>query len=348
MKAAVLNNLRQPLDILSGLAPEKLHRGQVLVRLAYSGVCHSQLMEARGKRGLDPYLPHLLGHEGTGLVVEVGDGVTKVGPGDKVILGWIKGSGLDGGGTHYTHNGRAINAGGVTTFNEYAVVSENRVTPLPDGVPMDIGVLFGCAIPTGAGIITNEIRPAPGSSIAIFGLGGIGLSALMATRLYDCGMVIAIDVSDDKLALAREFGATHTINSSQRDAVAEVRALSGGKGVDYSVDASGLCAVIENAFDSVRRGGGLCVFASHPEQGQMIRLDPFELICGKQIRGSWGGACNPDEDIPRFAGLYRQGKLPLEKLITRRYKLEQINDALDDLENKRVGRPLVEIDPTIS
>lgn len=348
MKAAVLNNLRQPLDILSGLVPEKLHRGQVLVRLAYSGVCHSQLMEARGKRGVDPYLPHLLGHEGTGMVVEVGDGVTKVGPGDKVILGWIKGSGLDGGGTHYTHNGRAINAGGVTTFNEYAVVSENRVTPLPDGVPMDIGVLFGCAIPTGAGIITNEIRPVPGSSIAIFGLGGIGLSALMATKLYECGMVIAIDVSDDKLALAREFGATHTINSSQRDVVAEVRTLSGGKGVDYSVDASGLCAVIENAFDSVRRGGGLCVFASHPEQGQMIRLDPFELICGKQIRGSWGGACNPDVDVPRFADLYRRGKLPLEKLITQRYKLEQINDALDDLENKRVGRPLVEIDPTIN
>jgi S-(hydroxymethyl)glutathione dehydrogenase/alcohol dehydrogenase len=264
-----------------------------------------------------------------------------------VILGWIKGNGLDGGGARYADGASIINAGGVTTFNECAVVSENRVVPLPDGVPMDVGVLFGCAIPTGAGIVTNELRPVPGSTIAIFGLGGIGLSALMATMLYGCDKVIAVDVSEDKLALAKEFGATHTLNASGTDVVGRIRELTGSKGVDYSVDASGVCAVIEQAFNSVRRGGGLCVFASHPEQGSVIRLDPFELICGKQIRGSWGGASNPDADIPKFAALYRQGKLPLEKLLTRRYRLDQINEALEDLEQKRVNRPLIELDPAI-
>jgi S-(hydroxymethyl)glutathione dehydrogenase / alcohol dehydrogenase len=347
IKAAVLSRLCEPLEIRSDLIPEKLRHGQVLVQLAYSGVCHSQLMEARGKRGEDPYLPHLLGHEGTGKVLEIGEGVTKVRPGDLVILGWIKGKGLDGGGTRYAAGDVVINAGGVTTFNERAVVSENRLVQLPEGVPMDIGVLFGCAIPTGAGIISNEIRPVAGSSIAIFGLGGIGLSALMATMLCNCRMVIAVDVSEEKLNLAREFGATHTINPASGNVVDRIRALTNGKGVDYSVDASGLCSVIEEAFNAVRRGGGLCVFASHPEHGQLIRLDPFELICGKQIQGSWGGACNPDSDIQKFADLYRQGRLPLEKLITRRYTLLQINEALNDLEQKRVARPLIEIDTTI-
>jgi S-(hydroxymethyl)glutathione dehydrogenase / alcohol dehydrogenase len=348
MKAAVLTHLNKPLDIMSGIERSAPERGQVLVKLAYSGVCHSQLMEVRGRRGEDPHLPHLLGHEGSGQVISVGEGVRKVSPGDLVVLGWIKGSGLDSGGVQYHCDSLAqtINAGGVTTFNEYALVSENRVVPLPPGVPLDIAVLFGCAVPTGAGIITNDLRPVAGSSIAVFGLGGIGMSALMATMLFQCTKVIAIDVSADKLALARSFGATHTIDASTSDPVSEIRALTDGLGVDYAVEASGQVKVIEQAFTSIRRGG-VCVFASHPEQGNTISIDPYELICGKQIRGSWGGSSNPDRDIPMFAQLYMEGKLPLEKLITKRYPLEAINDALDDLEGHRVGRPLIEIDATI-
>ncbi len=346
MKAAVLIRLNQPLEIVEGIEHEPPGYGQVLVKLAYSGVCHSQLMEVRGRRGPDPYLPHLLGHEGTGRVVRVGAGVAKVHPGDLVVLGWIKGSGLDGGGTKYRCGcmPQPLNAGGVTTFNEYALVSENRVVPLPDGVPLDVAVLFGCAVPTGAGIITNDLQPAPGSTIAIFGLGGIGMSALMATMLYQCSKVIAVDVSDDKLALARSFGATQTIDARAIDPVAEIHTLTEGRGVDYAVEASGLTSVIEQAFASIRRGGGVCVFASHPQHGSRISLDPYELICGKQIRGSWGGSSNPDRDIPMFAKLYREGKLPLEKLITKRYPLASINEALDDLEQQRVARPLIEID----
>jgi S-(hydroxymethyl)glutathione dehydrogenase / alcohol dehydrogenase len=306
-------------------------------------------MEVRGRRGADAYLPHLLGHEGSGKVIQVGEGVSKVKPNDLVVLGWIKGSGLDGGGARYrcTCIPREINAGGVTTFNEYALVSENRVVLLPAGVPLDIAVLFGCAVPTGAGIVTNDLRPEPGSSVAVFGLGGIGMSALMATMLFDCAKVIAVDVSADKLSLARSFGATHTVDATQADPVSEIRSMTGGLGVDYAVEASGQAGVIEQAFESVRRAGGVCVFASHPEHGKRISIDPYELICGKQIRGSWGGSSNPDRDIPMFAKLYLEGRLPLEKLITKRYPLEAINDALDDLEHRRVGRPLIEIDPMV-
>jgi S-(hydroxymethyl)glutathione dehydrogenase/alcohol dehydrogenase len=215
-------------------------------------------------------------------------------------------------------------------------------------VPLDVAVLFGCAVPTGAGIVRNDLRPAPGSSIAIFGLGGIGMSALMATMLYDCRRVIAVDLSPGKLDLAREFGATDVIDAGAGDPVARIHDLTGGAGVDYAVEASGRGRVIEQAFESVRRGGGLCVFASHPAHGERISIDPYELISGKQIRGSWGGSCKPDEDIPEFARLFREGRLPLEKLLTRRYSLDEINEALDDLEEGRVGRPLIEIDPTIA
>jgi S-(hydroxymethyl)glutathione dehydrogenase/alcohol dehydrogenase len=346
MKAAVLEQLNAPLVIRNDVECGEPGRGQVLVKIAYSGVCHSQLMEARGRRGADAYLPHLLGHEGTGTVVKIGDGVTKVRSGDLVVLGWLKGTGLDSGGARYgcACMANGINAGGVTTFNEYALVSENRVVPLPPGVPLDVGVLFGCAVPTGAGIVTNDIKPRLGSTIAIFGLGGIGMSALMATMLYECATVIAVDVAPDKLELARSFGATHTLDARTSDVVGEIRKLTSNAGVDYAIEASGQARVIEQAFESVKRGGGVCVFASHPEHGQKISIDPYELICGKQIRGSWGGGSNPDRDIPIFAELYRQGRLPLEKLLSKRYPLEAINDALDDLENQLVGRPLIEID----
>lgn len=346
MKAAVLVSLKEPLVLAHDLQVPALRAGQVLVKLAYSGVCHSQLMESRGRRGEDAWLPHLLGHEGSGVVLETGDKVSKVRAGDRVILGWIKGQGIEAGGAQYLRGTQAVNAGGVTTFNEFAVVSENRLVALPEGVPMDVAVLFGCAIPTGAGLVMNEIDPKPDASFAVFGLGGIGLSALMATQLYTPRLVVAVDVSDEKLALAREFGASHTINSARQDVAAELKKIV-PDGVDYSVEASGQATVIEMAFQAVRRNGGLCVFASHPEHGARIRLDPYDLICGKQIRGTWGGASRPDADVPRLAALYRQGRLPLERLVGKRYTLDDINLALDDLEAGRVARPLIEIDATL-
>ena len=178
-------------------------------------------------------------------------------------------------------------------------------------------------------------------------MGGIGLSALMVCQLYEFTQVIAVDVSQDKLELAKELRATHLINASEIDPVVAIREITGGEGVDYSIESAGQIRTIEQAFASVRRGTGWCVFASHPSSGQKISLDPFDLISGKRITGTWGGDSNPDRDIPRFAELYLAGKLPLEKLISRRYSLDDINDALDDLENKRVTRPLIEINSTL-
>lgn len=341
-KAAILYETGKPLVIDTiGLPP--LSRGHVCVKLEYSGICNSQLMEVRGKRGDDKYLPHLLGHEGSGTIISVGDGVTKVKPGDKVILGWIKGTGLDVSGPKFRKGSQIINAGAVTTFSTHTIVSENRCFKLPDGIPMDLAVLFGCAIPTGAGIVLNQVKPVAGSSIAVFGLGGIGLSALMAISLFNCSKIIAVDVEESKLALARDCGATHVLNCANMDTVQEILRLTCGNGLDYAVEASGSTRSIEVAFESVRKFGGLCVFASHPPAGEKILLDPHDLICGKRIEGSWGGGCSPDTDIPKFAERYLAGKLPLEKLIGNRYPLEQINQALKDLEQRNITRALIDM-----
>ena len=343
LKAAVLYQTSQPLVIEDGIEIPGLRPGQVLVKVAFSGLCHSQLMEVQGKRGKDTYLPHMLGHEGSGIIVRIGDGVSKVRPGDKVILGWIKGSGMDVPGAQFRKGDVTINAGGVTTFSNYTIVSENRCVPLPEGVPMDIAVLFGCAIPTGAGIVMNRIKPEKGSTMAIFGLGGIGLSALMMAVLYDCSSVIAIDVEDSKLSLAKDIGASHIVNSAKQDPLNAINEITEGKGVDYSIEASGLVKTIEIAFRAVRKFGGLCVFASHPQAGAKIEIDPYDLICGKRIEGSWGGSTNPDSDIPKLAALYRDGSLPLERFLGHRYNLEDINLALADLENRKVLRALIKM-----
>ena len=343
MKGAVLWEVNKPLIVETEIKIPELKSGQVLVKLEYSGVCHSQLMEARGKRGKDIYLPHLLGHEGSGQVVAIGDSVKKISVGDLVILGWIKGKGENVSGSKYQLGGKNVNSGPVTTFSTYSIVSENRVVPLPSGVPKDIAVLFGCALPTGAGIILNEIKPEKGSIILFMGLGGIGLSALMACSLFECETVIAIDINEEKLSLAQKFGATHIINSLDVDPLKEVKDITGGLGVDYSVEAAGRVETIEMAFKMLKRNGGKCIFASHPEADKKICLDPFELISGKQIQGSWGGSSNPDNDIPRLAELYLQSRLPLELLLTKTYTLEEINEALYDLEVGNVFRPLINL-----
>jgi S-(hydroxymethyl)glutathione dehydrogenase / alcohol dehydrogenase len=344
MKAAVLWECGQPLSIESEVEIPELMSGQVLVKMAYSGVCRSQLMEVEGERGEDKYLPHLLGHEGCGKVVHTAVDVTKVSADEWVILGWIKGEGLNADGAKYKLGDKIINSGGVTTFSTYTIVSENRIVPLPKGLPRDISVLFGCALPTGAGIVLNQIKPKKNSSIAFIGLGGIGLSGLMATKAFECKNIIAVDVSDEKLKLAKEFGATHIINASTSNVLKEINNITGGMGVDYSVDAGGKIKTIELAFEAVKKNGGLSIFASHPEAEKKISIDPFDLISGKNIKGSWGGASRPDKDIPLLAGLYKKGMMPLEKLVTKSYKLDEINIALDDLKNSKVFRPLIVMD----
>ncbi|HBK42818.1 MULTISPECIES: zinc-binding dehydrogenase [unclassified Polynucleobacter] len=339
--AAVLFETNRPLQILSNLRLPDLKSGQVLVKLFYSGVCHSQIMETRGRRGEDAWLPHLLGHEGSGQVIAIGDDVTKVKCGQDVILTWIKCNGIDAGGAQYTHGPSCvINAGAVTTFNQYAVVSENRLVPSPEGLPLDIAALYGCAIPTGAGIIINELKPENKKDFVFVGIGGIGLSALMTSCIYSPNLIIAVDISQEKLNLAKALGATHTVNASLVDPNEAIKGIA-PNGVDYGIDASGTTKGIELAFNSIKRNGGICTFASHPRHGDMITLDPYELICGKQLRGSWGGSVEPDRDIPLFSKLFKENNIPIEKLISRRYSLNEINQALDDLESGAATRPLI-------
>ncbi len=341
---AVLTELGKPLEILDGIVLPELRPGQVLIEVHYAGLCHSQLKEARGDRGLDPYIPHMLGHEGTGIVLSTGEGVTKITEGDKVVLGWIKSDGLDASGTQYIGpNGELINAGGVTTFSRHTVVSENRLVKLPPNTPMDLAVLYGCALPTGAGIVFNEIAIRPESTIVVLGLGGIGLSALVAAKTFEPLMLVGIDIESAKLELGESLGATHVINSKNTDVVEAVLALTDGRGADFVVEASGLAKTIEQGFEMTRRNGGQLVFATHPKAGDMIKLDPFELICGKSIRGSWGGSSKPDIDIPKMDLLYKQGKLPLEAFVSHSYRLEDVNTALSDLEDRKIVRALIKM-----
>jgi S-(hydroxymethyl)glutathione dehydrogenase/alcohol dehydrogenase len=274
--------------------------------------------------------------------------VTKIAPGDRVVLSWIKGDGLDAPGPKYRLGEIVINAGGVTTFNTHALVAENRCVRLPEGLPLDVAALLGCAVSTGAGIVLNEIVPEPDARAAVFGVGGIGMIAVMALRAAGCARIIAVDVEPTKLMASLTFGATDTIDARTEDPVSAIRELTAGRGVDYAIDASGQTRTIEQAFESVRKFGGLCVFASHPANGERISLDPHDLISGKRLRGSWGGATRPDIDVPRYVALYRDGRLPFDRLVGKRYTLNEVNTALEDLASGRVMRPLIVLDPGLA
>jgi S-(hydroxymethyl)glutathione dehydrogenase/alcohol dehydrogenase len=339
LKSAILRKTRSPLTV-EKLTAFPIERGQVFVRVEFSGVCRSQLMEVRGKRGHDPWLPHLLGHEASGQVLEIGVGVTKVKPGDYVVLSWIKGSGLDAPGAKYICNGEVIHSGPVTTFSTHTIVSENRVTVIPEGFPLDQAVLLGCALPTGAGMVFNQAKPPEGSSVAVIGLGGVGLSALMALRSFRCGCVIAIDKSIEKLEFAKTLGATHLIQEGVEPVEQKVMDLTKG-GVDFCLESAGSVESIELGFKIIKKNGGKLWFASHPPEGEMVRLHPHDLISGKQIFGTWGGGCVPDRDFPLFAKEFIRNQIPLDRLLSKRYRLEEVNEALDDLELGKVFRPLL-------
>ncbi|MBI4604728.1 MAG: zinc-binding dehydrogenase [Planctomycetes bacterium] len=348
-EAAVLEELGAPLR-LRRLAIPALKPGQVLVEVAYSGVCHTQVLEARGKRGPDRFLPHLLGHEGSGVVLETGPGASKVRPGDRVVLSWIKGSGLDVPGTIYEGDRGRVNAGALCTFARRTVTCESRVTPIPASMPLREAALLGCAVPTGGGIVLNTLglRPGPsggaaGKSLAVFGAGGIGLSAVLAAAMVGLDVVIAVDVAPHKLEQARAAGATHAVDARERDPVAAVLEITGGRGADFAIEAAGRRATMEGAFAAVRPAGGLCVLAGNLPHGERISVDPMDLIRGKRIAGTWGGESMPDRDIPIYADLYLSGKLNLAVLLTHAYGLGEINRALDDLEAGKVGRALIDM-----
>lgn len=337
--AAILVETGQPLELVDLDVPA-LQPGQVLVEVAASGVCHTQLLEARGRRGEDRYLPHCLGHEGAGRVLEIGAGVKRVVAGDRVVLSWIKAEGADVPGTVYRWAGRSVNAGGVTTFGRAQVVSENRLTVLPDGLAMEAAVLLGCALPTGFGAVRNTAAARAGESCVVFGCGGVGLCAIAGAAACGCEPIVAVDVLPQKLAVARELGATDVIDASTQDVAAALSEMCGG-GADIAVEATGQPTVMRQAFESVRARGGRAVVIGNASHGREVCLNPAHFNQGKRLMGTWGGDSDPDRDYPRYARLLDTGRLNVGPLLTMGYTLERINDALDDLEHGRAVRPVV-------
>lgn len=339
--AAVLVETGRPLELVD-LGLPSLKSGQLIVEVEYSGVCHTQLLEARGYRGHDAYLPHCLGHEASGTVVEAGPDVQKCRAGDRVILSWMQGDGANVPGTVYDWSGQSVNAGGVTTFQRLAVVSENRLVPLPQDVGGVEGALMGCAVPTGFGAVCNAGAATPGQSVAVFGLGGIGCSALAAAHTLDAAPLVAVDVNPARLELADQFGASVTINAAEQEVEAVIKELCPG-GVDLAIEATGRPAVMQQALSCVRSRGGTVVVVGNARFGETMQIDPRELNQGKRLVGTWGGDNQPDRDFPRYCQMLADGRLDLGPLVPKTYALSEINAALDDLEAGLVPRPLIKL-----
>lgn len=340
-EAAVLVETGQPLELRT-LTIGVLRPGQVLVEVAWSGICRSQLLEVDGGRGVDRYLPHCLGHEGAGVVFAVGEGVTKVAPGDHAVLTWLKGNGADVSGTVYESDAGPVNAGLVTTFGRHAIVSESRVVPIPHDVPLREAALLGCAIPTGAGAVLNTADATPEDTVAVVGAGGVGLAAILGARLAGAARVIAVDVRAETLALAARLGATEVVDASQGAIAAALLDLTEGRGADVVIEAVGRVDTMEAAY-AATRNGGICVIAGNPRAGERISLDPMDLIRGRRIVGTWGGDTVPDRDVPHYLAAYAEGRLPLADVIGGEYALAEVNEALDALRRGATGRLLLDL-----
>ena len=341
--AAILVELEKPL-VLEEIQIPKLTFGQVLVQVICSGICGSQLGEIDGVKGADKYLPHLLGHEGTGIVVDCGEGVTTVKEMDKVVLHWRKGVGIQSPPPVYHSNSLGtVNAGWVTTFNEYAVVSENRMTLIAEDFDPEIGALMGCAVTTGLGVINNNAKVKIGESVVVWGAGGVGLNIVQGAAMVSAYPIIAIDLFDHKLELASKMGATHTINAKITNPEDEILIIVGKNGADVVIDNTGDVSIIQRAY-KITNQKGRTILVGVPVAGKDVKLHTLPLHFEKVLTGSHGGESQPDLDIPKYTTLYNLGKLELNEFITNRYSLEQINNAIVDMrQGKTAGRYILNI-----
>ncbi|HEV7663221.1 MAG TPA: zinc-binding dehydrogenase [Chloroflexota bacterium] len=330
---------------------------QVLIRQFATGVCHSQLHELHRP---NPMLPLVLGHESTGVVQAVGAEVTHVKEGDHVMVTWVQRNATRATPrptpARVTYDGRQVHYGapaftGTFTWARDTVADEQMVVPFDKGVVTDVTSIVGCAVMTGAGAALNSAQVRPGNSVAIIGAGGVGLSIVQACANLSAYPIIVIDLADEKLEFARKFGATHVINARNEDPVARIRQMMGGEissGVDVAFDAIGVGQTMEQILHMARgrqpgeRDGGLAVLVGVPH-GDMPTLPMHMLFGGKIYRGAPGGNSTPDRDFPLLVRWFVEGKLPLDLMVTRRYRLEQINEACDALERGEIaGRAIVE------
>jgi S-(hydroxymethyl)glutathione dehydrogenase / alcohol dehydrogenase len=341
MQAAILVEQHRPLVVDEVELPAQLDVGQVLVRIAVSGICGSQIGEIDGAKGPDRFLPHLLGHEGSGTVEATGPGVRRLKTGDLVVLHWRRGPGIEAVPAAYRWHGSPLNAGWVTTLGEYAVVSENRLTPVPHDTDPEVASLLGCPLTTGYGIVTREARLTLGETIVVLGTGGVGLAVVQAAALAGAAVVVAVDLHDAKLRLARRLGATHVVDGSSQDLVQAVRAIVGAEGADVVVENTGRADLIRAAYD-LTAADGRAVLAGVPRYGEETSIPTLPLHFGKTLTGSHGGATEPDRDIPRYLRLAASGRADPKALVTDRIALEGVNEAIERLRRGAVaGRCVV-------
>ena len=340
-KGAVLAESREPLIVSEFELPEALDVGQVLVEVHYTSICGAQINEIDAVKGPDKWLPHLLGHEASASVIEVGPGVTTVKPGDLVVMHWRPSQGVQSPTPAYRWRGARLNAGWVTTFNTHAVVSENRLTVIPDDYDRKTAPLLGCAVTTAVGVINNDAKVKIGESVVIFGIGGVGLNLVQFARLVCANPIIAVDLLASKLEMAKSLGATHTIDASKvKDVDAVVREIVGGKGADKVIDTTGARAVIETAYE-LTHPDGTCVLVGVPSEKVTIFTLPLHFR--KVLTGSEGGQCVPDVDIPRIIRLDDAGRVSFDELITHEFTLDEINDAIEVVRSGEAGRVLVDV-----
>ena len=341
MKAAILVENSKPLVVAQLARPEKLSFGQVHVKVHYSGICGAQINEIEGAKGPDKFLPHLLGHEGSGTVLAIGPGVKTVKPSDHVVLHWRPSAGLESETPKYDWNGSVVNAGWVTTFNDEAIVSENRLTVLPSDFDLRLAPLFGCAVTTAVGVVNNDAQLKIGQSIVIFGVGGVGLNIAQAATMVSAYPVIGVDIVDAKAELARDWGVTHAFNSSKTpDLVERIREIVGPQGADVVVDTTGNARVIETAYD-LTHPEGRTILVGVPRKGDNVNIYTLPLHFKKILKGSHGGNAAPDQEIPRLIRLIRHGRMKLDGLFTHEFALDEINEALRVFRSGEAGRILI-------
>ena len=357
VRAAVLSAIGAPLEITDIELPEP-GPGQVRVRLVAAGVCHSDLSLSDGTMRVP--VPAVLGHEGAGTVVSVGEGVTHVAPGDGVVLNWAPSCGrchacslgevwlcanaLNGAADVYARrvsDGSDLHPGlNVAAFAEETVVAAACVLPVPDGVPLADAALLGCAVLTGYGAVHHSAKVRAGETVAVFGAGGVGLAALQSARIAGASKIVAVDVSPEKESLAREAGATDYVVASENTA-REIRALTGKQGVDVAVECVGRAVTIRTAWDSTRRGGRTTVVGIGGKD-QQITFNALELFhWGRTLAGCVYGNSDPAKDLPILAGHIREGRLDLTSMVTERITLEDIPMAFENMVAGKGGRALI-------
>ncbi len=319
---------------------------QVVVKQFASGVCHSQLHQLHNPASRTPLL---LGHESTGVVVARGGAVTHVKDGDHVMLTWIPRAASDdmepAQPATLTFRGQPVQSRGVFTWAEATIADERYVVRLASDIQTDVTAIIGCAVMTGCGAALNTAKVQKGNTVAVFGVGGVGLCIVQACANVGAEPVIAVDLDDEKLGFAKSFGATTGVNAVKEDAVARVRELTGG-GADFAFDAIGVPKTMEQVLEAVRPGvgglreGGIAVLVGVPQQPATLNMRA--LFSARTYRGSIGGSSRPDVDFPMYVDWLRQGKLPLDLLVTRRYRLDEINEACAALEQGQIaGRSIL-------